>query len=301
MPSRPLAPTRHRGPRDHRRVAAAPALAGARALLFFAILGLGPAARGEEEPTRWEQIFFPFPIVGAPPQLEQQVQLFSNYFRGQQGQGDTMSAELAVIATAHLGLVLDVPYQIGLGGQPSGFQDVTLLAQYLLGGSLHLDDLISVGLQATLPTAQHDLGAGAYYLGPFAYAGQRLWRHLIVEANLTALLPVVHGDSAHQLLTSWLLAALLTPVRFTYPLYAQVELDTTTYLGGHASPSPETPHSPAQTTFLAPEIFLGPFPTLVSDGTRVAAGVFFNLQGDPVHDRTYSITVAFDIPNRFGY
>jgi hypothetical protein len=59
--------------------------------------------------------------------------------------------------------------------------------------------------------------------------------------------------------------------------------------------------TPAQTAAIAPEIFLGPFDGPFGDGTRVAAGVFFNLIGDSVHRRTYSLTFAFDLPNRFGY
>jgi len=268
------------------------------AALFLGRPGL---AWAEEAPARWEQLFFPFPIVGAPPQLEQQVQFFNNTFHGKQGSADGISAELAYIATAHLGFVLGIPYQIGIHQQPDGFQDISLLAQYLLGGSLRFDDMISVGLQATFPTAQHGLGSGDYYVGPFAFAGQRLWRHLVLEANFAALLPAAHGDSARQLVAAGLLSALLTPVSFAYPLYAQVEVDSTTYLAGSAGLPPEATHSPAQATFLAPELFLGPFKSPISDGARVAVGVFFNLQGDPVHSRTYSVTVAFDIPNRFGY
>lgn len=270
-------------------------------LALAAIEIRAPAARAEEEPKQWEQLFFPFPIVGAPPQLEQQVQLFNNYFRGQRGSADAVSAELAYIASPHLGFVVGVPYQIGIAEQRSGFQDITVLAQYLLGGSLRLDDMISVGLQVNFPTAQHDLGSGDYYVGPFVYAGQRLWHHLVIEADFTALLPVAHGDSARQLLATGLLAALLTPVGFAYPIYVQAELDSTTYLAGSAGLPPGDEHTPAQTTFLAPEIFLGPFASPISDGTRIAAGVFFNLQGDAVHSRTYSVTVAFDIPNRYGY
>jgi hypothetical protein len=39
----------------------------------------------------------------------------------------------------------------------------------------------------------------------------------------------------------------------------------------------------------------------ISDGTRVAAGVSFNIVGDDVHAQTYTITAAFDIPNKYGY
>ncbi len=53
--------------------------------------------------------------------------------------------------------------------------------------------------------------------------------------------------------------------------------------------------------FVAPEVFLGPFKSPISDGTRVAAGVSFNVIGDSVHAQTYTLTAAFDIPNPYGY
>jgi hypothetical protein len=40
-------------------------------LIMLAFLGVSHCALAEEEPTKWEQLSFPFPIVGAPPQLEQ--------------------------------------------------------------------------------------------------------------------------------------------------------------------------------------------------------------------------------------
>ena len=94
------------------------------------------ASAQEEEPTKWEQLFFPFPIVGAPPQLEQQVQLFDSFFTGTKGSGDVPAAELAYIASTHLGLVLTVPLQFGFQRQPTGLQDINLLVQYLVAGSL---------------------------------------------------------------------------------------------------------------------------------------------------------------------
>jgi len=59
--------------------------------------------------------------------------------------------------------------------------------------------------------------------------------------------------------------------------------------------------SPAETVFIAPEVFLGPFKSPISDGTRVALGVSFNVLGDAVHAQTYTVTAAFDIPNPYGY
>ena len=49
------------------------------------------------------------------------------------------------------------------------------------------------------------------------------------------------------------------------------------------------------------EIFVGPFSTPIDEGVRVAAGISFELAGDPVHRRTYMLTAAFDIPNKYGY
>jgi hypothetical protein len=255
----------------------------------------------EEEPTKWEQLFFPFPIVGAPPQLEQQVQIFNSYFHGNAGTGDVPSAELAYIATPHLGLVATVPFQIGFGGQTTGFEDIQLLAQWLATGSLDLDNMLSVGMMATFPTGRDDLSSGDYYVGPFAYGAQRFFHRLVFEGNVTTLLPVVHGASTRQILCTGLVSVLLTPLRFSFPVYAQVEANSTTYLGGTAALPPGATGSPAETVFVGPEVFLGPFKSPISDGTRVAAGVSFNILGDSVHAQTYTITAAFDIPNRYGY
>lgn len=267
----------------------------------LALVMLCGTARAEEAPDRWEKLFFPFPIVGAPPQLEQQVQLFSSTFHGNQGSGEVPSFELAAIVSPHWGLVLSAPYQFGFGGQNSGVGDVQLSAQYLVGGSLAADNILAAGVLTSFPTAQHGLGTGDYYVGPFAYAAQRFWQHLILEANFTALVPVAHGESTRQLLGTALLSVLVTPARFDYPLYVQAEVNGTTFLGGTAALPPGATSSPAQTVFIAPEIFVGPFRWWLNDGTRLAVGVFFNLHGDPVHAQTYSFTVAFDIPNRYGY
>lgn len=55
---------------------------------------------------------------------------------------------------------------------------------------------------------------------------------------MTALLPVAHGDSTRQILGTGLVSMLVTPLRFAYPLYAQVEVDETTYLDGTAGALP---------------------------------------------------------------
>src|SRR6185437_6953943 len=127
------------------------------------------------------------------------------------------------------------------------------------------------------------------------------FKHLIFEGNMTALFPTEHSSSAKQLLLDGLISYLTTPVEAQFPIYVQTELNATFYYSGTLALPPNATASPVQTVFLAPEIFLGPFGTPISDGTRVAGGVFFNLAGDNVHDRTYTVTVSFDIPNRFGY
>ncbi len=258
-------------------------------------------ARADEAPTKWEQLFFPFPIVGAPPQLEQQVQVFNSYFRGDQGSADVLSAELAYIISPHVGLVATIPYQIGLREQPTGLQDTQLLVQYLAAGSLVDDDMLSVGLTATFPTGRGDLGEGDAFVGPFAYAAKRWFHHLVLEADATALVPILHAASTKQIVSTGMVSVMVTPRAFDYPVYAQVEIDSTTYLDGTAALPPGAMRSPAQTLFVVPEIFVGPFATPIDKGVRVAAGISFELAGDPVHRRTYMLTAALDIPNKYGY
>lgn len=263
------------------------------AAIAFGLLLERPASAQPDEPTRWEELFFPFPIVGAPPQLEQQAQVFDSYFQGRGGSANVTTVELGYIATPHLGLVATVPLQIGIDRLPSGFGDAQLSVQYLTAGSLELDDMLSLGVMGTFPTGQTELSQGDYFVGPFAYAAQRFFRHLILEANLTTLLPIVHGDSSRQILATGLVSVLVTQQRSTFPVYLQVEANEATYLGGSAGTR--------ETVFVTPEVFLGPFATPISNGTRVAAGVSFNAVGDPVHARTYTLTASFDIPNRYGY
>ncbi len=279
-------------PRASLRVAAA---------ISLAALAWPRAATAQDEPTKWEQLFFPFPIVGAPPQLEQQVQVFDSYFRGRAGSGDVPSAELAYIALPHLGLVATVPFQVGFEGQKTGLEDAQLLVQWLAAGSLRFDDMLSVGLMATFPTGRSELSSGDYYVGPFAYAAQRFFHRLIFEGNVTTLLPVVRGASTRQVLGTGLVSVLLTPLEFRLPIYVQVEANSTTYLGGTSALPPDATRSPAETVFVGPEVFLGPFKSFVSDGTRVAFGASFNATGDRVHAQTYTVTAAFDIPNPYGY
>jgi hypothetical protein len=104
--------------------------------LLLALLSPSLTWAQSEEPTKWEQLFFPFPIVGAPPQLEQPVQIFNSYFRGNAGSGDVPLAELAYIASPHIGLVATVPFQIGFGGKTTGFEDAQLLVQWNLPGAI---------------------------------------------------------------------------------------------------------------------------------------------------------------------
>ncbi|HVV50578.1 MAG TPA: hypothetical protein VHO06_13010 [Polyangia bacterium] len=265
------------------------------------LLGATSSRADDQAPKEWEQLFFPFPIVGAPPQLEQQVQLFETYFRGDRGEGNNISAELAYIATPHLGLVLNVPFQIGSQELTTGFGDLSLQVQYLAAGSLRLDDMISVGLSASFPSGRADLSQGDYFVGPFVFAAQRFWHHLIFEGDLTALLPIVHGASARQIAAVGLVSVLVSPTSFRFPIYTQVEVDTTTYLDGTGALPPGAITSPVTTVFIAPEVFLGPFASPISEGTRVAFGTFFNVAGDSEHDHMFTITIALDIPNRYGY
>lgn len=266
------------------------------------ILGAAHTASADEaEPKKWEQLFFPFPIVGAPPQLEQQAQIFNSYFRGKEGSGDVVSVEMAAIAAAHFGVVATLPFQFGFDGQTTGPGDTQVLAQWLAAGSLRYDNMLSMGVQGSFPTGHKDLSLGDYYVGPFIYGAQRLFHHVILEGNVTALIPLAHGDSAKQILATGMASFLLTPKKFVLPIYAQAELNSTTYLGGTAGLPPGAKDSPAETLFLAPEFFLGPFETPITDGTRIAGGVFFNLYGDKVHAQTYSLTLAIDIPNKWGY
>jgi len=201
----------------------------------------------------------------------------------------------------HLGLVATIPFQIGFGGQTTGFEDVQLLVQWLAAGSLDLDDMVSVGVMGTFPTGRADLSSGDYYVGPFVYGAQRFFHRLIFEGNITTLLPIVHGASTRQILGTGLISVLLTPRRFSFPVYTQLEVNSTTYLDGTAALPPDATASPAETVFIAPELFLGPFKSPISDGTRVAAGVSFNVVGDAVHQQTFTVTAAFDIPNPYGY
>ncbi len=258
------------------------AVAVVTALVAGALL---PGAARADEPTRWEELFFPFPIVGAPPQLESQAQLFVSAFHGARGDGVGTAAELALIATPHLGFVATLPYQIGASGElPSGRGDLVLQAQYLAAGSLRHDAMVSLGLELSLPTAQHDLGSGDLLFGPFVFAAQRFWHRLVVEVDATALVPTLHGETARQFPLAALLSVLVTPLRLPVPIYLQGELDATLYTVGPA------------VVQAAPELFIGPV-----GGVRFAAGLFFALHGDATYRRTATLTIAFDLPNRFGY
>ena len=258
------------------------------ALALPVLAATATARADEDEPTKSEQLFFPFPIVGAPPQLEQQVQVFDSYSHGDRGGADVPSAELAYIVSPHFGVVATVPYQIGGSQQPSGLEDISLLAQYLAAGSLADDDMLSIGVQGTFPTGQGSLSGGQYFVGPFAYAAKRWAHRFILEADVTGLVPIAHDTSSKQLLGTGMVAVMVTPQHADYPVYAQVEVDSTTTSANEA-------------LYIAPEVFVGPFKTPIDDGVRLAAGVSFELAGDPVHRQTYMVTAAFDIPNKYGY
>jgi len=278
-----------------------PRLLSVLAILAAAGPSIAHADDPEPAPTKWEQMFFPFPIVGAPPQLEQQAQLFNGYYRGNHGSADVPSVELAFILSPHLGVVATVPFQIGISQQTTGFEDSQLLLQYLALGSMEYDDMVSIGVMGTFPAGRGDLSAGDYFVGPFAYAAQRFFHRLVLEGNVTALVPIVHGASSRQLLGTAYVSVLLTPIHSSFPVYASVEVNSTTYLDGSTALPPGATKTPAETLFIAPEVFLGPFKSPINDGTRIAAGVSFNVAGDPVHAQTYTITASFDIPNKYGY
>ncbi len=263
------------------------------AAIAYVLLLERAASAQTEEPAKWEQLFFPFPIVGAPPQLEQQVQLFDSTFLGRDGVANVPAVEVAYIATPRVGLVATVPFQMGVDEQPTGFGDAQALVQYLAAGSVALDAMVSLGVTGTFPTGKSELTGADYWVGPFAYAAQRYFRHLILEANLTPLLPVVHGDSSRQILATALVSVLVTRAGSTFPVYLQVEGNSITSLGGRTGSR--------ERVYVGPEIFVGPFATPISKGTRLAAGVSFNAAGDPVHGQTFTVTASFDIPNRYGY
>ncbi|HUJ62146.1 MAG TPA: hypothetical protein VLX92_26750 [Kofleriaceae bacterium] len=229
------------------------------------------------------------------------MQIFNSYSRGSSGSAYVPSTELAYIVSPHLGLVATIPFQVGISKQTTGFQDAELLVQYLAAGSLADDAMVSVGLSTTFPTGRRDLSGGDYFVGPFAYGAKRWFHRLVLVADATALLPVVHGASTRQILTTGMVSVMVTPRRFDYPVYAQLEVDSTTYLDGMAALPPGATSSPAETVFIAPEVFIGPFKSPIDEGTRVAAGVFYNATGDPVHRWTFTLTAAFDIPNKYGY
>src|ERR1700689_5022131 len=117
--------------------------------------------------------------------------------------------------------------------------------------------MVSVGAIGTFPIGRGELSSGDYYVGPFVYGAQRFFHRLIFEGNVTPLLPVVHGASTRQIQATGLVAVLLTPERFSYPVYVQGEVNSTTYLGGTAALPPGAMSSPAEALFVAPEGFLG--------------------------------------------
>ena len=162
--------------------------------------------------------------------------------------------------------------------------------------------MLSLGMMGTFPIGRDDLSSGDYYVGPFAYGAQRFFHRLIFEGNVTTLLPVVHGASTRQILGTGLVSVLLTPQRFSFPVYTQVEANSTTYLGGTAALPPGADGEPGgDASSSRRRCSSGLSGSPISDGTRVAAGVSFNVVGDEVHAQTYTITAAFDIPNPYGY
>jgi len=233
------------------------------------------------------------------PTLSHHVVFTPTYFRGDRGSAFAPSLELAQVVTRHLGLQVTIPAQLGWGGQPSGFDDITLNVEYLAAGSLRYDNLLSLGAIASFPTGGDALGNGDYFVGGFVIGGQRfLHRRIVLEGNLQALLPIVHAATARQLGFGSLLALLVTPGRpdFPLPLYVEMELNSTVYLDGTSGLPSGARTTPAATLALAPELFFGPFRTALSETTRLSVAVFFDVVGDRAHAQTYAASFAFNIP-----
>lgn len=282
------------------------------ALAWALVLPLGARAdtdAGEiptDEPDRWQQNEFPSPIVGSPPDIGQFVQFYASYFTGSAGEGFVPSAEFGWLLSSRLGLQIIVPFQIGFDGQATGFGDSTFLAQYLTAGSLRFDNMISVGVASILPTGRNELSLGDWFVGPFVFAAQRLWKRLTLELNVTALIPVIERDFSEQIQFTGFAAVLLSPIGSDVPLYVQVETNGSTFLGGtSATPAAgggaSAVLSSSETIFLAPEVSVGPFSTPIGKGLTLIGGVFVNLTGSPTHRLTYTVTAIFDLPNRYGY
>jgi hypothetical protein len=82
-----------------------------------------------------------------------------------------------------LGIVATIPAQVGFADQPSGMGDSSLLFQYLVGGSLVNDNMLSAGLETVFPTGAMGISNGDLFLGPFVYGAQRFWKHLIFDGK----------------------------------------------------------------------------------------------------------------------
>jgi len=270
---------------------------GARLILALVAGCVGDAHAREAE--RWEELFFPYAINVSSPTLSHYVAFTPTYFRGDRGSGFAPTLQLAQAVTRHLGLQATIPIQLGWGGQASGFEDITLDVEYLAAGSLRYDNLLSVGATASFPTGGDRLGNGDYFVGAFVNGGQRfLRRRIVLEGNVAALVPIVHGATARQLGFGGLLAILVTPQRADFPLpfYVEMELNSTVYLDGTSGLPSGAKATPTATLALAPEIFFGPFSTRLSDTTRVSVAVFFSVVGDPAHAQTFAASFAFNIP-----
>jgi len=96
-------------------------------------------------------------------------------------------------------------------------------------------------------------------------------------------------------------SVLLTPQHFSFPVYAQVEANSTTYLDGTAA-LPRCDREPRRNVFIAPEVFLG---SVRQPDQRRDARWHWRFRSTCLAMRctsqTYTVTAAFDIPNPYGY
>ena len=110
----------------------------------------------------------------------------------------------------------------------------------------------------TFPTAQHGLGAGDYCSRPLHLCGPTFLETPHHRTKYHGSDSVGSWFLARQFPISGLVSVLVSPLRFRAPIYVQCEVDTTTYVDGTAGLPPLATRTPAETVFIAPEVFVGP-------------------------------------------